>query len=123
MHLKESRQGWDFENDGKQSPEESQKKSNESKLIKFSIIPKNGESKGGANFRKNTLIEQLHHSIKQASPQNFPKINAAFKPFKKRANSLHVSPQMPIRLNGAEGEALKKREEKASRKEEEELVN
>lgn len=69
------------------------------------------------------MIDQLHHSIKQTSPQNFPKINAAFKPFKKRANSLHVSPQMQIRLNGQEGETLKKREGKTLRKEEEELVN
>lgn len=52
--------------------------------------------------RKNTIIDNPSSTLKQPSPLQFPKFSAAFKPFKKRAQSFHISPQLANLVNGDE---------------------
>lgn len=52
--------------------------------------------------RKNTIIDNPSSTLKQPSPSQFPKFCAAFRPFKKRAQSFHISPQLTNLVNGDE---------------------
>ena len=57
-------------------------------------------------------------TIKQASPLFFPKFSAAFKPFKKRANSVSTTPKNNIHVNETNNQPgqNKKRDKKAENK-------
>lgn len=51
------------------------------------------------NERKSTMIDPPVKTLKQSSPLNFPNNSAAFKPFKKRAQSFHISPRSTNLVN------------------------
>ena len=71
----------------------------ESKNQLLEVLKKNNNFKISPNPRKNTLIENPVGTLKQSSPLNFPKFSAAFKPFKKRSLSLHMSPHITSLMN------------------------
>jgi len=106
--LKQSRMGWDSEphhsikqNDRKEEKQTGGRSS--SKLINLSILSSKNEYKvPNSSMRKSTMVHNGYNTIKQSSPDAFPRFPAAFKPFKKRANSLHVSPQMGIPIKSPE---------------------
>jgi hypothetical protein len=70
--------------------------------------------------RKNTLLENPVNTLKQSSPLNFPKFSAAFKPFKKRAQSFHISPVNTNLMNesnrNSHGEGVENGDSSLSRK-------
>lgn len=115
---KRSRMGWDYDpndNHMKNNQDESRSNNaNEPRVIKISTFTRKEDYKTpNMSHRKNTMIDNSN-TIKQASPNFFPKFSAAFKPFKKRANSFHTPPNTNIKINGndANPENVKKREAK-----------
>jgi hypothetical protein len=126
--LNKARRGWDSDaqqcqkqNDRKEENREDN--NNSSKLIKLSILSNKNEYKvPNGSMRKSTMVHNGYNTIKQLSPEAFPRFPAAFKPFKKRSSSLHVSPQMGIPIKSPE-ENMNKREDKPMMTKEGEVTN
>lgn len=123
---KRSRFAWDFDqNDNPAKNNQDESRSNnapEPRVIKISTFTRKEDYKTpNVSHRKNTMIDNSN-TIKQASPLFFPKFSAAFKPFKKRANSFHTPPNANINMNGngTHQEGVKKRDAKQMQKIQEE---
>jgi len=83
-------------------------------------LKNDGDTKLNSIGRKNTLIDNIQNTLKHASPLNFPKFSAAFKPFKKRARSFHNTTNLDNIVNENESidnVHIRKRDLKAEYKE------
>lgn len=112
--------GWDYDSNNGTKKEET-RNGNEQRLIKVSTFTRKEDYKTPTNsMRKSTMVENLT-TLKQASPMFFPKFSAAFKPFKKRANSFHDATEPGVKMNGngLSPDIFRRRDEKAAIKEEE----
>lgn len=125
---KRSRMGWDYDpndNNTKKKQDESRtNNANEPRVIKISTFTRNEDYKAPNNTYRKSNMNDNSNTIKQASPNFFPKFTAAFKPFKKRAHSFHTPPNSNIGINEngnvSYQEPMKKRDAKEMHKIQEE---
>lgn len=79
-------------NNNHNQPNNNHNQPKEHKNELLEILKKNHNINISKIARKSTMIDNPVNTLKQSSPLNFPKFSAAFKPYKKRAQSFHISP-------------------------------